>query len=50
MGWKAKKRISVFGFYVARAKHVVPALLLCATLMLVHLPAFEYGVLGGGRG
>lgn len=47
---ESKKGFSVFGFYVARTKRIVPALLLlCATLMLVGwitLPAFEYGVLG----
>lgn len=49
-GLESKKGFSVFGFYVARIKRIVPALLLlCATLMLVGwfiLPAFEYGVLG----
>lgn len=49
-GLESRKGLSVFGFYVARAKRIVPALLLlCATLMLVGwitLPAFEYGALG----
>lgn len=49
-GLESQKGLSVFGFYVARAKRIVPALLLlCATLMLVGwitLPAFEYGALG----
>lgn len=49
-GLESKRGFSVFGFYVARAKRIVPALwLLCVTLMLVGwitLPAFEYGALG----
>lgn len=49
-GLESQKGLSVFSFYVARAKRIVPALLLlCATLMLVGwitLPAFEYGALG----
>lgn len=49
-GLESRRGLSVFGFYVARAKRIVPALLLlCATLMLVGwitLPAFEYGALG----
>ncbi|MDH1700765.1 acyltransferase family protein [Comamonas terrigena] len=47
---ESKNGLSVFGFYVARAKRIVPALLLlCVTLMLLGwlaLPAFEYGALG----
>lgn len=49
-GLESQRGLSVFGFYVARAKRIVPALLLlCATLMVVGwitLPAFEYGALG----
>ncbi|QBF27914.1 acyltransferase [Pseudomonas tructae] len=49
-GLESNKGLSLFGFYLARAKRIVPALAaLCVVLMVLgwfFLPAFEYGALG----